>query len=142
MILTRRGLAALLVVLSSPSRADNIGPLAPLGAPAGAFPKPDRPVAEIVSPIWATEQERDAADEFGQIIRALGLKPGMSVADLGARGGYHTVRLARALGPEGRVYAEDVTPKYLAGLAKRIDREIAASSVGEPAEIEALLKTL
>jgi [acyl-carrier-protein] S-malonyltransferase len=32
--------------------------------------------------------------------------------------------------------------KVLAGLAKRIDREIAASSVGEPAEIEALLKTL
>jgi len=32
--------------------------------------------------------------------------------------------------------------KVLAGLARRIDREIAASSVGEPAEIEALLKSL
>jgi [acyl-carrier-protein] S-malonyltransferase len=32
--------------------------------------------------------------------------------------------------------------KVLAGLVKRIDREIAASSVGEPAEIEALLKSL
>jgi SAM-dependent methyltransferase len=123
MILTRRGLTALLLVLSSPSHADNIGPLAPLGAPASAFPKPDRPVAEIVSPIWATEQERDAADESGQIVRALGLKPGMSVADLGAGSGYHTVRLARALGPEGRVFAEDVTPNYLADLAKRVRNE-------------------
>ena len=123
MILTRRGLAALLVVLSSLSRADNIGPLAPLGAPAGAFPKPDRPVAEIVSPIWATEQERDAADEFGQIIRALDLKPGMSVADLGAGSGYHAVRLARALGPDERVFAQDVTPNYLADLAKRVQNE-------------------
>src|SRR5215468_1915531 len=32
--------------------------------------------------------------------------------------------------------------KVLAGLAKRIDREIAATSVGEPAEVEALLKNL
>jgi [acyl-carrier-protein] S-malonyltransferase len=32
--------------------------------------------------------------------------------------------------------------KVLSGLARRIDREIAASSVGQPAEIEALLKTL
>ena len=38
--------------------------------------------------------------------------------------------------------AEIGAGKVLTGLAKRIDREIAASSVGEPAEIEALLKTL
>lgn len=114
---------AFLVVLALPSRAENIGPLAPPGAPAEAFPKPDRPVAGIVSPVWSTEKQRDAAREADQIVAGLGLKPGMSVADLGAGGGYHTVRLARALGPEGRVYAQDVTPKYLAGLAKRIRKE-------------------
>jgi ubiquinone/menaquinone biosynthesis C-methylase UbiE len=47
----------------------------------------------------------------------------MNVADLGAGRGYHTVRLARALGPEGRVFAQDVTPKYLADLAKRVRQE-------------------
>jgi ubiquinone/menaquinone biosynthesis C-methylase UbiE len=47
----------------------------------------------------------------------------MSVADLGAGSGYHTVRLARALGPDGRVFAEDVTPNYLADLAKRVRNE-------------------
>ena len=47
----------------------------------------------------------------------------MSVADLGAGSGYHTVRLARALGPDGRVLAQDVTPSYLAGLEKRVRRE-------------------
>src|SRR5687768_16652283 len=70
-----------------------IGPLAPAGAPASAFSKPARPIAEIISPIWATEEERDAVNEADQIIQLLGLKRGMTVADLGAGSGYHTVRL-------------------------------------------------
>ena len=114
---------ALLLAFSPPARADNIGPLAPPGAPASAFPKPDRPVAEIVSPIWATEKERDAVKEADQLIAGLDLKPGMSVADLGAGSGYHTVRLARMLGPDGRVFAQDVMPKYLADLQKRVRKE-------------------
>src|SRR5215471_14255679 len=65
--------------------------LAPPGAPAAAFPKPDRPVADIVSPIWHDEQTRDAADEPGQLVRLLGIKPGMTIADIGAGSGYYTV---------------------------------------------------
>ena len=112
-----------LLVLSPTAHADDITPLAPPGAPASAFPKPDRPVAEIISPIWATEKERDAVKEADQLIAGLDLKPGMSVADLGAGSGYHTVRLARALGPDGRVFAQDVMPKYLADLQKRVRQE-------------------
>jgi SAM-dependent methyltransferase len=112
-----------LLVLSPTAHADDITPLAPPGAPASAFPKPDRPVAEIISPIWATEKERDAVKEADQLIAGLDLKPGMSVADLGAGSGYHTVRLARALGPDGRVFAQDVMPKYLADLQKRVRKE-------------------
>jgi hypothetical protein len=37
--------------------------LAGPGAAAAAFPNPDRPVADIVSPIWHGEKERDAARE-------------------------------------------------------------------------------
>jgi SAM-dependent methyltransferase len=121
---TLRGLSFVLLLALSPlARAETIGPLAPPGAPASAFPKPDRPVAEIISPIWATETERDAVKESERIIAALGLEPGMSVADLGAGSGYHTVRLARALGPDGRVFAQDVMPKYLADLARRVRQE-------------------
>ena len=57
------------------------------GAPAVAFPKPDRPVADIVSPIWHDEKERDDADEPGQLVRLLGIKSGMTVADIGAGSG-------------------------------------------------------
>ena len=100
-----------------------VGPLAPSGAPASAFPKPDRPVAEIISPIWASEKERDGVDEAGQLVRRLGIAPGMTVADIGAGSGYHTVRLARVVGPAGRVFGQDVLPRYLAGLAERVGRE-------------------
>ncbi|GBU16272.1 methyltransferase type 11 [Methylobacterium sp.] len=92
-------------------------------APADAFPKPDRPVAEIVAPLWSSERERDAADEYGQVARALGIRPGETVADIGAGSGYYTVRLARSVGPGGRVVANDVTPAYLEGLRTRLRGE-------------------
>src|SRR4051812_11529029 len=95
---TLRGLSFVLLLALSPlARAETIGPLAPPGAPASAFPKPDRPVAEIISPIWATETERDAVKESEQIIAALGLEPGMSVADSRGRSGRTAVCSRRTL---------------------------------------------
>src|SRR5271169_6577739 len=68
--------------------------MAQSGTPAAAFPKPDRPVADIVSPIWHSEKERDDAGEPRQLVRLLGVKPGMTIADIGAGSGYYVVRLA------------------------------------------------
>ncbi|MGU3362236.1 class I SAM-dependent methyltransferase [Methylobacterium sp. M6A4_1b] len=95
-------------------------PLAPAGTPASAFPRPDRPVAEIVAPLWASEKQRDSVDEVGQVVRLMGIAAGQSVADIGAGSGYYTMRLAERVGPQGHVYAEDVTPRYLQGLEARI----------------------
>ncbi len=53
----------------------------------------------------------------------LKIKPGMTVADLGAGSGYYTVRLARRVGDTGQVLAEDVMPVYLRKLQQRIERE-------------------
>ena len=95
------------------------------GQPAAAtspFPAPDRPVAEIVSPVWLNEADRDKARESEQIVRLMGIQPGMAVADIGAGTGYHTVRLSPVVGPRGRVYAQDVTPEYLADLERRLER--------------------
>ena len=63
--------------------------IAQSGVPAVAFPKPDRPVADIVSPIWHDEKERDDAAEPAQLMRLLGIKSGMTVADIGAGSGYY-----------------------------------------------------
>jgi SAM-dependent methyltransferase len=118
--LTAVVLASLLA--SQPAGAEIHAPLAPPGRPASAFPKPDRPIAEIISPVWATEKERDAVDEAGQVARMLNVGPGLVVADLGAGSGYHTVRMAKLVGPSGRVIAEDVMPLYLSGLQRRVDQ--------------------
>jgi predicted methyltransferase len=94
--------------------------MAQSGTAAAAFPKPDRPVANIVSPIWHTEKERDEAGEPRQLVRLLGIKPGMTVADIGAGSGYYAVRLSPVVGPNGRVIAQDVMPEYLRGLRNRV----------------------
>ncbi len=91
-------------------------PLAGRGAPASSFPAVTRPVAPIISPIWDTGAYRDSAHEVPQIVARLKLRPGMTVGDLGAGDGYDTVRLARLLGPSGRVVAEDVDPAALHAL--------------------------
>jgi predicted methyltransferase len=105
------------------------------GAPAEAFPKPDRPVADIISPIWHDEKERDAAGEPRQLVRLLGIKSGMTVADIGAGSGYYVVRLSPIVGPHGHVIAEDVVPEYLRALRRRL-RDLRLQNVtislGEP----------
>jgi len=47
----------------------------------------------------------------------------MTVADIGAGEGYYTVRLAKRVGIEGRVLAEDIIPAVRDGLAERVARE-------------------
>ena len=103
--------------------------LAPPGAPASAFPVPARPVAVIVTDIWRDERSRDQAGEAERVMNLLGVKPGLGVADIGAGRGYYTVRVARRVGPTGRVFAEDVVPDYLERLARRVDNEGLASTV-------------
>jgi ubiquinone/menaquinone biosynthesis C-methylase UbiE len=79
-----------------------------------------RPVARIVSPIWSDPQRRDQAHEVEQIASRLALRPGMTVADIGAGSGYDTLRLSKVVGPHGRVLAEDVTPEYLSALRSAV----------------------
>lgn len=87
-------------------------------ADLGGFPAPDRPVAPVVSSTWSSSPNRDAADESGQLIRSLGIMPGMAVADIGAGSGYHSLRLSPAVGPKGVVYAEDIVETYLSSLRR------------------------
>ena len=105
------------------------------GAPANRFPKPERPVADIVSPIWHDEKERDAAGEIQQVVELLGIRRGMTVADIGAGSGYYVLRLAPIVGPDGHIYAEDIVPDYLSKLRKRV-RDLGLQNVivarGEP----------
>jgi len=57
------------------------------------------------------------------IMDALRIAEGSVVADLGAGGGWFSVRLARRVGPRGRVYAEDIQTQMLDAIKGRVDRE-------------------
>lgn len=64
-----------------------------------------------------------AAREVPQLVTLLELKPGMTVADVGAGFGAWTVAFAKWIGPSGRVYATDVGDKQLAYLRESATRE-------------------
>lgn len=101
-------------------RAAEIAPLGPPGLSANHFPKPTRPVAPIVSDRWRGEDERERVGEAVRVMEWLDLRPGMTVADIGAGSGYYTIRLAAQVGPNGRVLAQDVIPDYLKRLQDRV----------------------
>ncbi|MBK6697951.1 MAG: Rrf2 family transcriptional regulator [Myxococcales bacterium] len=65
---------------------------------------------------------RDAWQRPNDVLRALALKPTMTVADVGAGTGYFAVRLARAL-PQGKVIATDLEPGMVRFLRQRARRE-------------------
>ena len=87
------------------------------------FPAAHRDVAPTVSDTFSTEDARDRVGEAEQVMELAGVKPGMSVADVGAGEGYYTVRLARVVGPRGRVLAEDIMPQVRDELSDRVQRE-------------------
>jgi ubiquinone/menaquinone biosynthesis C-methylase UbiE len=87
------------------------------------FPGAQRDVAPIVGSTFSTEDARDRVGEAEDVMQLAGVKPGMSVADVGAGEGYYTVRLARVVGTKGRVLAEDIQPDIRDQLADRVQRE-------------------
>ncbi|MFL6743886.1 MAG: class I SAM-dependent methyltransferase [Sphingomicrobium sp.] len=88
-----------------------------------SFPKAHRPVAPIVSGSFSTEDARDRLGEAEQVMDLAGVKPGMSVAVVGAGEGYYTIRLARLVGAKGRVLAEDIVPETRDRLSDRVQRQ-------------------
>ena len=71
-----------------------------------------------------TDAQIKSADiEVPQLVQLLELKPGMTVADVGAGFGAWTMRLARWIGPAGRVYATDLGAAQLAALRDSVQRE-------------------
>lgn len=111
----RRGAVLALGLLLAACRADP--------APKSQFPAANRDVAPIVGDSFSTEDARDRVGEAEAVIAFAGVQPGMSVADIGAGEGYYTVRLSRAVGPRGRVLAQDIVPATRDRLALRVNRE-------------------
>jgi ubiquinone/menaquinone biosynthesis C-methylase UbiE len=67
--------------------------------------------------------DRDVYQRPDQIMDALGIAEGSVVADLGAGSGWFTIRLARRVRPNGKVYAEDIQPQMIEVIRRRVQRE-------------------
>lgn len=64
--------------------------------------------------------DRDEWQEPERVMDALRVADGSRVADLGAGGGWFTIRLARRVGPNGRVYAEDIQGEMIDSINQRV----------------------
>lgn len=67
--------------------------------------------------------DRDLWQRPDQIMDAMGIADASVVADIGAGSGWFTIRLARRVGPQGLVYAEDVQKEMIAAIFRRVSRE-------------------
>ena len=67
--------------------------------------------------------DRDQWQKPDQIMDALGVAEGSNVAELGAAGGWFTLRLAERVGPNGNVYAEDIQQAMLDGIRRRMQSQ-------------------
>ncbi|MCC6992376.1 MAG: methyltransferase domain-containing protein [Acidobacteria bacterium] len=78
------------------------------------------PVMGVGGAGWLERPEREAEEAPSIAIRALQLKKGQVVADIGAGSGYYTMRMADAVGPEGKVYATDIQTGMLDIVRRRV----------------------
>ena len=69
------------------------------------------------------EPGRDKRLQIDRVMDLLQLKPGMTIADIGAGGGWFSVRAARRVSPGGRVIAEDINQKGIVYIQQRAQRE-------------------
>jgi predicted methyltransferase len=67
--------------------------------------------------------DRDLWQRPDQIMDAMGIADASVVADIGAGSGWFTIRLARRVGPQGLVYAEDVQKEMINAISRRVGRE-------------------
>ena len=67
--------------------------------------------------------DRDLWQRPDQIMDAMAIADASVVADIGAGSGWFTIRLARRVGPQGRVYAEDVQKEMINAISRRVSRE-------------------
>ena len=77
------------------------------------------PVMGVSGAEWLERAQRDIEEMPEAALDAIGIQKGMTVADVGAGVGYFSIRMAKRIGPTGKVYANDVQPEMLTMLKQR-----------------------
>jgi ubiquinone/menaquinone biosynthesis C-methylase UbiE len=99
--------------------------MATAGLAAQAPAPPSHPTSTPYSGDLSIFEEpgRDKRLQIDRVMDLLHLKPGSTIADIGAGGGWFSVRAARRVGPDGRVIAEDINAKAIQYIQQRAQRE-------------------
>lgn len=79
---------------------------------------------------WLDRAERDREERPDLVLKALALKPGDIVADVGCGTGYFSERMARAVGPTGKVYGVDIQREMLDELAANMKARKIGNVIG------------
>jgi SAM-dependent methyltransferase len=99
-------------------------------AQQATHPLTDRRIAAVMGVAgadWLERPEREMEEKPEEALDAIGIRPGMMVADIGAGTGYFSLRLARRVGPSGKVYANDLQPEMLRRLRENARKAGAAN---------------
>jgi 2-polyprenyl-3-methyl-5-hydroxy-6-metoxy-1,4-benzoquinol methylase len=83
---------------------------------------------------WLTRESRQREEDCTLLLKALDVKPGQVVCDMGCGNGFYTLQLAKLVGDTGRVLAVDIQPEMLHLLSER-------AKEAELANIEAIQGT-
>lgn len=68
---------------------------------------------------WLVRESRQREEDCALLLKALDVKPGQTVCDIGCGNGFYTLQLAKLVGPTGRVLAVDIQPEMLRMLNAR-----------------------
>ena len=71
---------------------------------------------------WLTRESRQREEDCETMLKALGVKPGQTVCDMGCGNGFYTLKLADLVGPRGIVYAVDIQQEMLRLLESRAEK--------------------
>ena len=72
---------------------------------------------------WLTRESREREEQCSLMLANLGVKPGMTVCDMGCGNGFYSLKLAELVGPQGQVLAVDIQPEMLSLLNAQAERE-------------------
>ena len=73
---------------------------------------------------WLIRDEREREERCSLMLANLGVRPGMTICDMGCGNGYYTLQLAKMTGENGSVVGVDVQPEMLGFLRERMEKEV------------------
>ena len=81
---------------------------------------------------WLDRAEREGEEQPERALDLIGIEAGSVVADIGAGSGYMTIRLAKRVGPAGKVYANDLQ----AAMLRAVEEKVRAAGLSNVAVVQ------